>query len=327
MASSAEAQPRSPSPSTSALYKHASEAYAYLQARLPPSLSVPKLAIICGTGLGGLADSLNDDEKAVFDYKNIPYFPVSGVVGHAGKLIFGTKGEAKIPTVLMLGRVHYYEGHDIAEITFPTRLFKLLGVDTMIVTNAAGGLNEEYNPGDVVVINDHISLAGLSGIHPLRGPNAEEFGVRFPPLSDAYDINLRRIAHKTWLKLWPHGASRKKHEGVYAYAGGPSYETRAECRLLRLLGADVVGMSTVPEIIVARHSGLRVLAISLVTNKAVLAPTPRADVNLDTVTEGEQQLDGSEGKANHEEVMEEGRRAALDMQTFVKETVVAMYAS
>lgn len=204
-------------------------------------------------------------------------------------------------------------------VTFATRVCKLLGVETMIMTNASGGLNPDYAVGDIVCLNDHLNLSGLVGFHPLRGANDEEFGVRFPPLSDAYDISLRQLTHRSWSELRQQTPSeRRLHEGVYAFVAGPSYETRAECRMLRQLGADVVGMSTVPEIIVARHSGMRVLAFSLVTNKAVLEPTVRAD---DPELQGmsRQELDAylSRGRANHEEVLEAGRLAAIDMQGLV----------
>lgn len=204
-------------------------------------------------------------------------------------------------------------------VTFATRVCKLLGVETMILTNAAGGLNPAYGVGDIVCLNDHINLAGLVGFHPLRGPNDEDFGLRFPPLSDAYDIHLRQLAHRSWTDLRRQSPSdRKMHEGVYAFVAGPSYETRSECRMLRKLGADVVGMSTVPEIIVARHSGMRVLAFSLVTNSAVLEPVAHGD---DPQLQGmsRQQLEEhlSRGRASHEEVLEAGKLAAIDMRGLV----------
>lgn len=158
-------------------------------------------------------------------------------------------------------------------------------------------------------------MAGLVGFHPLRGPNADDFGVRFPPLSDAYDLGLRQKAHQTWERIRPADGTRKLHEGVYAFVAGPTYETRAECRMLHQLGADVVGMSTVPEIIVARHSGMRILAFSLVTNNAVLQPVPRGDdAALSTMSPQELVDHLGKGKANHEEVIEAGREAAKDMQ-------------
>lgn len=211
-------------------------------------------------------------------------------------------------------------------VTYATRVCKQLGVEVMVVTNAAGGLNPSFHVGDIVVLNDHLNLPGLIGNHPLRGPNDENFGVRFPPLSDAYDLQLRRAVHSTWKSLPGKSASRTLHEGVYAFVSGPTYETRAECRMLRTLGADLVGMSTVPEIIVARHSGIRVLAFSLVTNSAVLEAGPRGD---DTKIQGmsNEELDEylSQGKANHEEVLEAGREAAKDMQELVKQVLIELY--
>jgi len=173
------------------------------------------------------------------------------------------------------------------------------------------------------MLNDHLNIAGLVGISPLRGPNADDFGVRFPPLSDAYDLELRMRAHRAWKK---HGFKRRLHEGVYAFVAGPSYETRAECRMLRALGADLVGMSTVPEIIVARHSGIRVLAFSLVTNKAVLDESVRGDDSaIQSMTTKELNEFLSKGRANHEEVLEQGKKAADDMICFVKDLVEDMY--
>lgn len=254
-------------------------------------------------------------------------------------------GEKQVPVVLLVGRAQYvamnlhspfhrlthvflsfYEGHDMETVTFAMRVCRVLGVQTVLLTNAAGGLNPDYRVGDIVCLNDHINLAGLVGFHPLRGPNDEEFGARFPPLSDAYDISLRQQVHRSWSDIRRQSPSnRKLHEGVYAYVGGPSYETRAECRLLRTLGADLVGMSTVPEIVVARHSGMKVLALSLVTNNAVLEPTARADdPELQNLTR--EQLDAylSRGKANHVEVLEAGKQAARDMQGLVTRVVSEM---
>lgn len=163
-------------------------------------------------------------------------------------------------------------------------------------------------------------MAGLTGVHPLRGPNIDEFGVRFPPLSDAYDLDLRRRTHKAWNKLGLHQQQRKLHEGVYAFVAGPTYETRAECRMLTLLGADVVGMSTVPEIIVARHAGMRVLAFSLVTNVAVLEAGARGDdAEIQSMSRSELTAHLSKGMANHQEVLDAGREAAKDMQALVKQ--------
>ncbi|PWY71500.1 inosine guanosine and [Aspergillus sclerotioniger CBS 115572] len=311
-------------PSGSLSFQQASETLSFLRDRLPESLKTPEVAIVCGSGLGGLASTIHRLPRVEFDYASIPHFPRSTVAGHAGKLVFGLLN-GQVPAVLMVGRAHYYEGHSIDHVTFPIRVFKLLGVDTIILTNAAGGLNPEYMVGDIVLLNDHIFLAGLAGTHPLRGPNAEEFGPRFPALSDAYDLELRCQVHNAWATI-VRPQSRRLHEGVYAFVGGPSYETRAECRMLRQLGADVVGMSTVPEIVVARHCGIRVLALSLVTNNAVLSPAPRGD---DHLLQGKNvhELDTilQEGKPNHEEVLEAGRSAAMDMQRLVIQAVANVF--
>ncbi|KAJ5139096.1 Inosine guanosine/xanthosine phosphorylase [Penicillium bovifimosum] len=324
-------------------FQRANEAVSYLRASLPESLQKPQVAIVCGSGLGGLADTIQSDSRIEFDYASIPHFPRSTVAGHAGKLVFGFLGQ-NIPAVLMVGRAHYYEGHSIDQVAFPIRVFKQLAVNTVVLTNAAGGLNSEYAVGDLVLLNDasrtpaelssaiantdpqHLFLAGLAGTHPLRGANEEEFGVRFPPLSDAYDLELRRHVHQAWKTVMSPESDRKLHEGVYAFVAGPTYETRAESRMLRMLGADVVGMSTVPEIVTARHCGLRVLAFSLVTNQAVLSPVPRGDEDLlQNKAAGELSAILEEGKATHEEVLEAGRAAAIDMQKLVIQTLVNVF--
>ncbi|KAL8873171.1 MAG: hypothetical protein Q9174_001323, partial [Haloplaca sp. 1 TL-2023] len=195
----------------------------------------------------------------------------------------------------------------------------------ILVTNAAGGLDPDYRPGDIVLLNDHLNLAGLTGNHPLRGPNLDEFGVRFPALSDAYDLDLRRRAHDIWKRSDRFSDTRRLHEGIYAFVGGPSYETRAECRMLRNLGADLVGMSTVPEIIVARHCNIRVLALSLITNNGLLKPVLRGDdssiigMNREGLTQAI-----AEGKATHEEVLKAGEEAVKDIQSFVHKIVVSV---
>lgn len=213
-------------------------------------------------------------------------------------------------------------------VTFAMRVCKVLGVGTVILTNAAGGLNPAYSVGDIVCLNDHVNLAGLVGFHPLLGPNEEEFGVRFPALSDAYDLQLRQMAHRAWKDLRADSPSeRKLHEGVYAFVAGPTYETRAECRMLRQLGADVVGMSTVPEIIAARHSGMRVQAFSLVTNTSVLDPVPRGDdPAIADMSQAEMTEYLARGRANHDEVLEAGRLAAIDMQALVVRIISLLQA-
>ncbi|KZF21207.1 purine nucleoside phosphorylase [Xylona heveae TC161] len=304
------------------IYLKANETAQFLRERLPEPLKSPRVAIVCGSGLGSLVQTLHPEPLFAIDYHSIPYFPISTVAGHAGQLVAGFLGNTNTPCVLMVGRFHFYEGHSLEKVTFPARVFKCLGIDTIILTNAAGGLNPDYAVGDIVVINDHLNLAGLAGVHPLRGPNADEFGIRFLPLSDAYDLELRREAHRAWSQLGPDRRRRRIHEGVYAYVCGPTYETRAECRMLRRLGADVVGMSTVPEIVVARHCGLRVLAMSLVTNTAVLDPGPRGDdFHLDETSSEELHKVMEKGMANHEEVIEASHHASLVMQELVRHCV------
>ncbi|XP_057188972.1 purine nucleoside phosphorylase 5b [Triplophysa rosa] len=255
----------------------------------------PLVGIVCGSGLGGLAEMLKD--QLVIKYSDIPNFPQSTVHGHAGKLVFGTlKGTA---CVCMQGRFHLYEGHPIQKTTMPIRVLKLMGVETMILTNAAGGLNQDFKVGDVMVIKDHINIPGFAGNNPLVGANDDRFGVRFPCMSDAYDRDLQKLARDVAAEL---GYSAFMKEGVYSALGGPSFETIAECRMLRLLGADTVGMSTVHEVIVARHCGMRVFALSLVTNQAVM--------DYD-----------SEQKANHEEVLQTGAQRAKELEKLVSTMV------
>ncbi|CAM5096115.1 unnamed protein product [Natator depressus] len=258
----------------------------------------PSLAIICGSGLGGLADLVKD--PVVFNYTDIPNFPQSTVAGHAGKLVFGML--AGVSCVVMKGRFHMYEGYPLWKVTFPVRIFRLLGAGTLIVTNAAGGLNRGYQVGDIMVIRDHINMPGLAGTNPLSGPCDERFGPRFPAMSDSYDEQLRGLALAVGREL---GYGPSLHEGVYCTVGGPNYETIAECRFLQQLGADAVGMSTVPEVLVARHCGLRVFGFSLITNKAVLEY-------------------GTREKANHAEVLEAGRQAALKLERLVSMLVERM---
>lgn len=216
----------------------------------------------------------------------------------------------------MIGRLHYYEGYSMHAVTFPIRLLKFLGVTTVVMTNAAGGLNSNFAVGDLMILNDHINLAGLGGTHPLRGLNAGDLGARFPALSDAYDLNLRRCAHRVWTRLQEaNGRCRSLHEGVYAFASGPTYETRAECRLFSMLGADVVGMSTVPEVIVARHSEMKVLALSLVTNKASLEAVIRGDEEtIQDCALPALSMASAKNKASHREVLAAAADAEADLQ-------------
>lgn len=218
--------------------------------------SKPELGIILGSGLGAFADLVKD--KVTISYKDIPHFPVSTVEGHAGQLVFGKVEEREV--VIMQGRFHYYEGYTMQEVTFPVRAMQVLGVTGLIVTNAAGGINQEFRPGDLIIIKDHLNMLGDN---PLRGSNLSNLGPRFPDLSDAYNSEWRKRALSIMQEYGIH-----PHEGVYAAMSGPSYETPAEIRHLRVSGADMVGMSTVPEVIVANHGGLKVLGISCVTNMA-----------------------------------------------------------
>lgn len=216
----------------------------------------PEIGLILGSGLGSIADDIED--ALVLPYSSIPNFPVSNVSGHAGNLVIG-KLEGKIVFALQ-GRVHFYEGHSMKYITFPVRVMKLLGIEKMIVTNACGGANESYTAGTLMIIKDHINLMGTN---PLMGVNLDEFGTRFPDMTYAYDPEYRKIALDMGKEL-----STPVTEGVYAAFTGPAYETPAEVKYARIIGADAVGMSTVPEVIVANHSGMRVLGIGCITNMA-----------------------------------------------------------
>jgi purine-nucleoside phosphorylase len=239
------------------LYDQVVEAAAVIQSR---SGLKPSAGLILGSGLGDLVAEMRD--AMAIPYGEIPHFLRSTVAGHVGRLLLGMLED--VPVVVMQGRFHFYEGYALQALTLPVRVMKVLGARTLIVTNAAGGLNPAYHPGDFMLISDHINMPGLAGANPLVGPNDERLGERFPPLARAYDAELRALAH-TVATAWP---EITLHEGVYAMVGGPSFETGAELRFLRMIGADAVGMSTAPEVVVARHMGMRVLGLSLITNKA-----------------------------------------------------------
>ena len=239
------------------LYDQVMEATAYVQSR---SSTKPDVGVILGSGLGDLAVEVQD--ATAIPYEEIPHFLRSTVVGHAGRLLIGKL--ENVPVVVMQGRFHFYEGYTMQALTLPVRVMRMLGASKLIVTNAAGGLNAAYRPGDFMLIRDHINFLGLAGMNPLIGPNDEQLGERFPALAKAYDAELRELA-RTVAAQWP---EITLHEGVYAQVAGPSYETGAELKFLRTAGADAVGMSTAPEVIVARHMGMRVLGISLITNTA-----------------------------------------------------------
>lgn len=242
------------------------QAADYLRIKLP---FFPKLAIILGSGLGNLVDHL--EKPIVIPYREIPHFPHSTVVGHAGNLVAGfLRGR---PVLVMQGRFHFYEGFSMTEVTFPLYVLRQLGIEQLIITNAAGGINREFLPGDLMLITDHINLLGTN---PLIGPNDERFGPRFPDLSQAYAPRLRQIAktaaRELGLAIW---------EGVYLATTGPSFETAAEIRAFSVLGADAVGMSTVPEVIAANYLGMEVLGISCITNLATgLAGAPHSHMDV-----------------------------------------------
>lgn len=249
---------------------------------------IPHAAIILGTGLGHVADSVK--EPTIIPYKKIPRWPVSTVEGHSGRLVAGFLEGHYVLT--MQGRVHYYEGYSMQQVTLPIRVFQRMGIKILIVTNAAGAINPDFAPGDIMLISDHLNLIGMTGLNPLIGPNLNDFGPRFPDMSQAYDRDLgklaRDVAERNKIKL---------KEGVYAGLSGPSFETPADLRFLRLAGADAVGMSTVPEVTVARHGGTRVLGFSGISNKA----------NLDGNT-----------LTSHEEVLEAGKILVPGLETLLR---------
>lgn len=216
----------------------------------------PRIAVVLGSGLGGFADELGD--ATALGYEQIPNFPRSTALGHAGRLVIGTLD--RLPLLVMQGRVHLYEGYSASQVAFPVRVLARAGIGDLVLTNAAGGINPQYDKGALVVLSDHINLQGQN---PLTGSNDDRLGLRHPDMTDAYDARLRRLALNE-----AEDVGVEVYEGVYAAVAGPSFETPAEIRYLRAIGADLVGMSTVPEVIAARHLDLRVLAISCVTNMA-----------------------------------------------------------
>lgn len=246
----------------------------------------PQVGIILGSGLGGLVNELEITTSLA--YEEIPNFPVSTVKGHGGKLLFGRLNGKEV--VMLSGRFHYYEGYNMQEVTFPVRVMKMLGAELLMVSNAAGGMNKNFKVGDLMIINDHINLFPE---HPLRGKNDEQIGPRFPDMTEPYSLELvekaKAIASKHTIHV---------HEGVYIGLQGPTFETRAEYRFLHVIGGDTVGMSTVPEVIVAIHMGMRVFGMSVVTDLGI-----REDMNIIT----------------HEEVLEAANAAAPKMALIFKE--------
>ena len=230
--------------------------------------SIPPIAIILGSGLNPLAEEA--EAEVALPYSQIPGFPVTTVKGHVGRFIVGRLYD--VPVIILQGRPHYYEGFSVYKVVFPVRTLQFLEVKVLIVTNAAGGLNPAFNAGDLMLIADHINLMGMGGVNPLRGPSDETMGPRFLDMTNAYDLELRRLAHKAAKE-----AGLELHEGVYVMLPGPNYETPAEVRFLRLIGGDAVGMSTVPEVLVARHGGIRVLGISGISNAIPLLPPEKPE--------------------------------------------------
>ena len=265
-------------------YAEIDAASEYIKARIQ---ELPEIGIILGSGLGGLANSI--ENPVVIPTTDVPSWPISTVPGHEGKLVFG-RLDGKVVMALQ-GRVHYYEGHPISKIGLPIRVMQRLGIKTLILTNAAGGLNPDFQAGDVMVMRDHIAFMQFGGENPLRGPNLDEFGPRFPDMSQVYDLELADLAVAAAKK-----AGISVREGVYVWLAGPSFESPAECRFLRAAGADSVGMSTVPEAIVARHGGMRILGLSGITNKIDIS---------------------GKNAATHEEVLEAGVSLAPKMTKII----------
>lgn len=271
---------------TSSLAYRVREAASSLRGRLS---GVPRVGVVLGSGLGPLADEI--ENATVVPYAEIPHFAVSTVSGHAGQFVAGTL--EGVPIAVLRGRVHFYEGYPLQQITFPVRTLHRLGAEILIITNAAGGLNAAYRPGDLMALKDHINIPGLAGQSPLIGSDEPELGVRFLDMTDPYDGDLRARALEAGAQL-----GVPIHEGVYAVVAGPNYETRAEQRYLRIIGADAVGMSTVPEVIVARHERMRVLGISVITNVA--------------------DPDAEDADVSHEEVLSVADRAASGLTAVVR---------
>ena len=250
--------------------------------------SAPRIGIILGSGLNDLAASAKS--ALIIPYQDLPNWPISTVEGHKGQLVIGELERQDV--LIMQGRIHYYEGYSMSQIMLPVRVMQRLGLEILIVTNAAGGVNPDFSPGDVMLITDNLNLMGMSGANPLMGPNLDEIGPRFPDMSQSYDKELgkaaRKVAQENDIPL---------REGVYCGLSGPSFESPADLRFLRMVGVDAVGMSTVPEVIVARHGGMRVLGLSGISNKA----------NLDgsTVT-------------THEEVIEAGKVITPKMEIIIR---------
>jgi purine-nucleoside phosphorylase len=275
------------------------EAASYIRERVART---PSVMMITGSGLGTLADDIA--AEASLPYLEIPHLVPTSVLGHAGELVVGELAGKQV--ALMKGRVHFYEGYSMQRITFPIRVLHRLGADVLIVTNAAGGLREGFQAGDLMLIADHINLVGMAGFNPLRGPNDDRLGPRFVDMSSAYDVELRSLALTIAEEL-----GMELEQGVYAMAAGPTFETPADVKFLRLIGADAVGMSTVPEVVVARHEDVRVLGLSHISN---VIPGDGGAPGKDA--------DDDEGL--HQEVLEAGRRVVPRLSLLVKEIVARL---
>ena len=254
----------------------------------------PVIGLILGSGLGQLAESIQ--EPTIIPYHDLQGWPLSTVEGHAGELVIG-KLEGK-DVLVMNGRIHFYEGYEMSQVTLPIRVMQRLGIKTIIVTNAAGGINQEFTPGNPMLITDHLNLMGMAGTNPLRGPNLDELGTRFPDMSQVYDRILIELARNVAKDL-----GIMLYEGIYVCLAGPTFETPADLRFLLSAGVDAVGMSTVPEVIVANHGGQRVLGISGITNKSNLY---------------------GEAETTHEEVIETGKILAPKMMTLIRGVLKAL---
>ncbi len=254
----------------------------------------PEIGLILGSGLGALSESVQ--EPIIIPYHDLPGWPISTVEGHAGELVIGIL-EGK-DVLVMNGRIHFYEGYEMSQVTLPIRVMQRLGIKIILVTNAAGGVNQDFIPGNPMLITDHLNLLGMAGVNPLRGPNLEEFGTRFPDMSQAYDKDLivltKKVAKELGITLY---------EGIYVCLAGPTFETPADLRFLLNAGVDAVGMSTVPEVIVANHGGQRVLGISGITNSSNLY---------------------GEAETTHEEVIETGKILAPKMMNLIRGVLRAL---
>ncbi|KAH9474651.1 Putative purine nucleoside phosphorylase [Psilocybe cubensis] len=289
-----------------------------IKAALPENLQKPRVGIVCGSGLSGIVDIFRDTK--LVPYENIPGFSKSTVQGHKSFLAFGLLGEGGVPVVAMLGRFHPYEGHHLSSVVYPIRVMAKMGVKDLIITNAAGSLNPAIPVGTIVVVQDHLALPNLTGMNPLLGPHTDPELPRFLPLSDAYSPVLRRLlflaAHRLQLE------DSALAEGTYAWVSGPTYESPAEGRFLRRVGADVVGMSTVPEVLAAREEGLNVMVLSLVTNFVVIPETYRSIKEEVKAELAGKKVELPEAETvSHEEVLAIGKEKAGVLMKLVESVV------